>query len=196
VVNAYERFQKWINNGWVVPDFLTVSPDDSRWPWYQGEAAMILEGIWYERNLKDDEQDLANFDFFLPPTEHEPLRYSAFPEQLMIAKDSKHPDEAAAFINFWVNPETQQKYVELIGARTAVAGIKPDCEEWPLTCKWRDILSTSQEVYPPTDQAFVKELMDGFFEVQDNIVAGKLTPEEGAKLMQQRVEEFKASQAQ
>ena len=48
--------------------------------------------------------------------------------------------------------------------------------------------------YPPTDQAFVKELMDGFFEVQDSIVARKLTPEEGATLMQQRAEEWQAKQ--
>ena len=36
--------------------------------------------------------------------------------------------------------------------------------------------------------------MDGFFEVQDSIVAKKLTPEEGAALMQQRVEEWQAQQ--
>ena len=29
VIDAYATFQKWIDNGWVVPDFLTVSPDDS-----------------------------------------------------------------------------------------------------------------------------------------------------------------------
>ena len=36
--------------------------------------------------------------------------------------------------------------------------------------------------------------MDGFFEVQDAIVAKKMTPEEGAKLFQQRVDEWQAKQ--
>ncbi len=36
--------------------------------------------------------------------------------------------------------------------------------------------------------------MDGFFEVQDAIVAKQMTAEEGAKLMQQRVEEWQAKQ--
>ena len=36
--------------------------------------------------------------------------------------------------------------------------------------------------------------MDGFFEVQDAIVAKRLTPEEGAELFQQRVEEWQATQ--
>ena len=72
--------------------------------------------------------------------------------------------------------------------------MNPDCNEWPLSCKWREIILSAKDTYPPTDQAFVKELMDGFFEVQDNIVAKKLTPEEGATLMQQRAEEWKAKQ--
>src|SRR5688572_24901847 len=91
VVDAYALFQKWVDNEWVVPDFLTVAPDDSRFPWYQGEAALILEGVWYEGVLKNDEQDISNYDFYLPPTDHEPVRFSTFPEQWMISKGAKHP---------------------------------------------------------------------------------------------------------
>ena len=46
VVDAYTIFQKWIDNGWVVPDFLTVSPDDSRFPFFSGDAGLVLEGVW------------------------------------------------------------------------------------------------------------------------------------------------------
>lgn len=196
VVEAYGLFQKWIDNGWVVPDFLTVSPDDSRWPWYKGEAALILEGVWYEGVLKTDEQDGSLYDFYLPPTDHEPVRFSAFPEQFMISKGSKHPDEAAALVDWLIRPENQQKHIQELGTNSPTIGVQLDCEEWPLTCKWQQILLTSTDTYPPTDQAFVKELMDGFFEVQDNIVAGNLTPEEGAKLFQQRIDEFQASKGQ
>jgi raffinose/stachyose/melibiose transport system substrate-binding protein len=51
-------------------------------------------------------------------------------------------------------------------------------------------LEKQTEFYPPTDQAFYKELMDGFFEVQDGIVAGQVTPEDGAKTMQQKAVEW------
>ena len=56
----------------------------------------------------------------------------------------------------------------------------------PRSVKWLDILEKQKDIYPPTDQAFHKELMDGFFEVQDGIVAGQVTPEDGAKRMQAR----------
>lgn len=194
VIDSYNTFQKWIDNGWVVPDFLNVEPNDSRIPMIQGEAASILEGPWLEGVLKDFEQDLSMYDFYLPPTDHEPLRFSAFPEQWMIPQDAAHPDEAALFINFITDPEVQLEYMHSDFVNSATIGVNPDCEDWPMTCKWRDIILATEDAYPPTDQAFEKELMDGFFEVQDAIVAKRLTPEEGAELFQQRVEEWQATQ--
>ena len=91
-------------------------------------------------------------------------------------------------------PRCRQQFPINDFANSATVGVNPDCDEWPLTCKWRDIILSAEDAYPPTDQAFVKELMDGFFEVQDAIVAKRLTPEEGAELMQQRVEEWQANQ--
>ena len=154
----------------------------------------MLEGDWYEGVLKNNEQDVANYDFYLPPTDQEPLRFSTFPEQWMIPAGAAHPDEAAMFIDFITSPELQKEIFINDFTASATVGVNPDCTEWPLSCKWRDLILSAESTYPPTDQAFVKELMDGFFEVQDNIVAKKLTPEEGAKLMQQRVEEWQAQQ--
>jgi len=192
VIDSYTTFQKWIDNGWVVPDFLTVSPDDSRFPFFKGEAGIVNEGVWYEGVLKNNEQDVANYSFYLPPTDQEPLRFSTFPEQWMIPASAAHPDEAAMFIDFITSADTQTKFPINDFANSATVGVNPNCTEWPLSCEWRKLILGAESTYPPTDQAFVKELMDGFFEVQDNIVAKKLTPEEGAKLMQQRVDEWKA----
>jgi raffinose/stachyose/melibiose transport system substrate-binding protein len=194
VIDAYATFQKWIDNGWVTPDFLTIEPNDSRYPFIKGDAGLVLEGVWYEGVLKGEEQDVANYDFYLPPTDHDPVRFSTFPEQWMIPSGAAHPDEAAEFINFITDVDVQTQFPINDFANSATKGVNPDCNEWPLTCRWRDITLAAESTYPPTDQAFVKELMDGFFEVQDNIVAKKLTPEEGAKLMQQKAEDWKAKQ--
>lgn len=194
VVDSYTSFQKWIDNGWVVPDFLTVSPDDSRFPFFAGDAGLVLEGVWYEGVLKSNEQNVADYAFYLPPTDHDPVRFSAFPEQWMIPAGAAHPDEAALFIDFITSAEVQTQFPINDFANSATVGVNPDCNEWPLSCEWREIILTAEDTYPPTDQAFVKELMDGFFEVQDSIVAKRLTPAEGATLMQQRVEEWQAQQ--
>ena len=88
----------------------------------------------------------------------------------MISAGSQHPDEAAELINYMTGSELQGKYADVF-FNSATVGVNPDCGEWPLTCRWRELILSSESTYPPTDQAFVKELMDDFFEVQDNIVA-------------------------
>lgn len=185
VTAAYEDLRRWVDNEWIVPGFLSVAPDDARQPFYRGEAAMVFEGDWLEGVLKGDEQDPANFDFFLPPTGHEPLRMSGFPEQIMIANDSEHPGEAAQFLDWFLQPAVQQKYFQAIGGSTGVVDAFPNEQEWPISVKWRQIIE-SHEAYPPTDQAFRKELMDSFFAVQDAIVAGQVSPAEGAKQMEEK----------
>lgn len=193
VVDAYAKFRSWIDNGWLVPDFLNVAPNDARIPVYQGQAAMIVEGPWFEPALVENEQDVSKYGFFIPPTDHEPSRYSAFPEQWMIASGSKHKEAAATFIDFITKLETQQQFPDAFGA-SATVGLTPDCTKWPLSCQITEIVQSDRPAYPPTDQAFEKELMDSFFEVQDGIVAGKLSPADGAKLMQERAEAWKAKQ--
>lgn len=112
----------------------------------------------------------------------------------MIPAGAANPDAAALFIDFITSPEVQTQFPINDFANSATVGVNPDCNEWPLSCRWREIILSAEDTYPPTDQAFVKELMDGFFEVQDAIVAKRLTPEEGAKLMQQRAEEWQSRQ--
>lgn len=193
VIDAYGKLRTWIDNGWLVPDFLNVAPDDSRIPVYQGNAAMVLEGPWFEPALVQNEQDVANYGFFVPPTDHEPSRYSAFPEQWMISAGSKNKEAAVVFINYITDLATQQKFPEAFGA-SATVGMQPDCAVWPMSCYITEIVQSDRPAYPPTDQAFEKELMDSFFEVQDGIVAGKLTPADGAKLFQERADAWKAKQ--
>lgn len=191
VVAAYTRLKTWVDNGWIVPGFLSVSPDDARQPWYRGEAAMVFEGDWLEGVLKGDEQDTANFDFFIPPTDRDPVRISGFPEQVMITKDSRNPDAAATFLDWFLQPDIQKKYFQAIGGSTGVLNAFPSEEEFPLSVKWRKIIETS-EAYPPTDQAFRKELMDAYFAVQDAIVAGATTPADGATEMQAKADAWQA----
>lgn len=194
VVESYTKLKKWIDNEWLVPDFLNVAPDDSRISVYQGKAAMVLEGPWFEPALVEAEQDISQYGFFIPPTDHEPSRFSAFPEQWMIASASKHKEAAATFIDFITSLSTQEQFPEAFQA-SATVGFKPNCEQYPIGCQISDIVQSDRPAYPPTDQAFEKELMDSFFEVQDGVVAGRMTPADAAKFFQDRAAAWKAKQS-
>jgi raffinose/stachyose/melibiose transport system substrate-binding protein len=189
VVDAFARLQRWVDNEWLVPDFLGVSPDDSRFPMYLGNAAMVYEGGWFENVLTSDGQDVNEYRFFLPPTASG--RYHAFPEQWMIPQGSDNPEAAAAFIDYITSPDTQMAYSAAFEGSASI-GYSPDCEQLPHACRWTEILTSDRGAYPPTDQAFEKELIDAFFEAQDGVVAGRVTPEEAAALIQSSIERYEA----
>ena len=114
---------------------------------------MVFEGDWMESAIKSDEQDDTKFDFFLPPTEHDPLRYSAFPEQIMIAKTSSHPDAAAEFINWWISPETQSKFLLELGGLTATKGVAARPERVAALVQVAPDPRVDKATYPPTDRS-------------------------------------------
>jgi raffinose/stachyose/melibiose transport system substrate-binding protein len=194
VVQSYEKLATWIENDWLVPDFLNVAPDDSRFAIYQGRAAMILEGPWLEPAMISLGIDPSPYGFFVPPTDQEPARYSAFPEQWMIAAGSENHEAAARLIDFITSADTINAHPGAFESAITI-GVEPDCATLPLSCQIVEIVQSDRPAYPPTDQAFEKELMDSFFEVQDGIIAGQLTPAEGAALMQERAEAWQGSQS-
>jgi raffinose/stachyose/melibiose transport system substrate-binding protein len=73
VVETYANLQRWVQDEWIVPGFLAVSPDDARVPFYQGQAAMVFEGNWLGPIVIETGLDPALFDFFPPPTDRDPL---------------------------------------------------------------------------------------------------------------------------
>ena len=192
VVESYALLRKWVDNEWLVPSFLNISPSDARMPVYLGSAAMIIEGDNFEIVASGDGMTAENLDFFLGPTGHEPQRFHGYPEQWMIPEGSENPDTAAQFIDWITTPDVQQKHVPAFTS-TAVKGVEPDCETLPHSCTWRQLITVDAETFPPTDQAFPKELMDGFFEIQDGIIAGRISPEEGAIMMDERAEAWKSA---
>ena len=107
----------------------------------------------------------------------------------MINSTSKYKDEAAEFINWFIQPEVQTRYWGTAIQTTGTIGAVPDKNVLPRTYKWRSELNQLQAVYPPTDQAFGPELLHVLFEVQDAVVMGELTPEQAAARMQEAMAE-------
>lgn len=149
---------------------------------------MVFEGDWMEAIIKDTDQDIDNYTFFIPPTDHKPLRFSAFPHQIMISSQSENQDAAADFLDWLIQPKIQRKHFDSQGSSATEGGIP---EGWPLVEKTLNLIG-KHETYPPTDQVFDPELMDAFFAMQASIISGDVTPEQAGTQMQQAVEEWKS----
>lgn len=192
VVAAYALLKKWTDNNWFPPGYLAVSPNDSDMAMYQGKAAMVLEGDWLEGALKAAKLNTSLYDFFVPPTNHTPVLFSAFPTQMMVTKTTAHPDQVLQFLNWWVQPATQQKYFAVTSS-TATVGVAPVQAQWPFTYRWRKLIETSQ-TYLPSDQVFAPELMNNsFFKAQAGVASGQLTPGGAAQQMGQAIQAWQAT---
>jgi raffinose/stachyose/melibiose transport system substrate-binding protein len=56
--------------------------------------------------------------------------------------------------------------------------------------KW---LQGEVQLYLPTDQAVPQEIVNAFFQAQDSVVLGTITPEAAAAQIQKAVEAYKAA---
>lgn len=191
VINAYTLFKKWVDN-WVIPGFINLDPtSDVRPIFYQGKALMCFEGSWLEQRIIEAGFSQYDYDFFIPPTEHSPRRFSAFPEQFMISSKSRYKDEAAEFLNWFTQKEIVERELgKAYSPLPAVIGVKIDSKVFPNSYKWMSILTSFEKTYPPTDQVLPPELLHEFYTVQDGIVTGKFTPKEAAKYMDEVIKKW------
>lgn len=86
-------------------------------------------------------------------------------------------------MDWYIQPEQQRRYFTLFDGITATRGVLPDRAQWPRLYRWRSILAESS-TFMPTDQVFVNSLMDSWFQVQDNVVAGRISPSEAARQLE------------
>ena len=188
VVEAFTLFKKWVDRRWFNEGFLALVPDDAYTALTQGKAAMIFTGQWQENNIAAADQDVKNYGTFIPPTDHEPLRFSGFVEGYMIPKTTEDKDAAAKLLNHLVSPGNPGK----AGYQyTPVLSDNPKAEQFPLAAQWAEWQSEHSS-YTIQDQAFPKELADAYFQIQSEITQGKVTPEQAAANMQEAIEAFDA----
>lgn len=82
VVNTYTKLKEWEGKGYFLKGFITLDPTEAKMPFYSGDAAMILEGAWFDTTMIEDSFDLKQVGVFPFPTDQKPQRTSSFIEML------------------------------------------------------------------------------------------------------------------
>lgn len=183
VVEAYALLRRWVDAGWIASGFLTVAPDEAHLPFYRGDAAMVFEGDWLEAQMvRDDEQDIRKYDFFLPPTDREPRRFSAFAEFFVVSDPAPGLARIEAFFDWYLSPAVQERALKQLSWASRRA-VPVDAVAQPRMARWRNVLA-AHETYRPTDQMFPKELMDSWWAIQDGVVAGQVSPADAARAVE------------
>jgi raffinose/stachyose/melibiose transport system substrate-binding protein len=196
VVKAFAKLKEWNDKGYFNQGFLNVDPATNMQLVYQGKAAMVLEVPSIEvTRLRRESIDPRTYGTFLMPTDQNPRRVSGFQQQLQVsAKAPKDVQDAALlFASYIVRPDLAAKHMQSIGGPSAVKGVAP-VDDSPIQRQYASWLGEGLQLYLPGDQSLPQEMVAAYFEAQDSVILGSMSPAEAAKSVQAAITAFKARQ--
>lgn len=196
VVQAFAKLKEWVDKGYFNDGFISIDPNQALPLLYQNKAGMIFQGPWIEEeNIVKSKLDPNDYVPIIAPADQTPVRVSGFQEQLQIS--SKSPPEvqqaALLFAAYISQPEVAKTAAsKALGTPRPLLGFLPP-EDRPIGIKMTKWIQGEAQLYLPTDQALPQELVNAFFQAQDSVVLGTMTPEAAAEHIQKAVEAYKAA---
>jgi raffinose/stachyose/melibiose transport system substrate-binding protein len=194
VVRAFTKLREWVTKGNFNQGFLNIDPGTNMQLVYQGRAAMVFEVPTIEiTRLARENIDPRTYTAIVAPSDHARKRVSGFQQQLQVsARAAPEVQQAAlAYATHVVKPALAAQHMQSIGGPSAVRGVMP-AESMPLQRQWANWLQGEVSLYLPGDQALPQEVVAAYFEAQDSVVLGTLSPRDAARQVQQAITTFKS----
>ena len=188
VTKAFHKLKEWSDKGYFNAGFLNVDPATSVTMLYNNSAAMVFESITTETNrLAREGQSPAAYGTFPLPTDHTPRRVPGSPSQIQVsAKTSKDKQDAGLlFAVYVVRPDIAPLTNASVGFPSATKNIMPT-DDVPSSKLWAQWISTDIGLYRLTDQGLPQDVVAAYFEAQDSMLLGTMTPAEAAPRCRRR----------
>ena len=195
VIKAFTKLKEWVTKGYFNEGFISLDPNQALPLLQQDKAAMIFQGPWIEdQNIIAAHEDPHNYIPIIAPADQTPVRVSGFQEQLQFWTKSKPDEQKAAllFASFITTPEVAKRHIAEFGSPSSVVGVFPP-ENRPIASQMAKWLQGEVQLYLPTDQALPQELVNAFWQAQDSVVLGTITPEAACAQIQKAVDDYKAA---
>jgi raffinose/stachyose/melibiose transport system substrate-binding protein len=188
VADAFGLLKKWADNKWLLPGFGGTNPNDADSLYVAGRAAMDLTGPWEETSVQAAGAPEGDFDVFIGPTDHTPLRFSGFTTQWQVSSklSSQKMDALGEFFNWTLQPKVQRKYYAINGATATVDGAPP---QFRIGRRILELQST-HETFTVMDEALGQEVINNLYTIMDSVTKGNMTPTAAAAAMQSAVQKY------
>ncbi|MCL2864985.1 MAG: extracellular solute-binding protein [Lachnospiraceae bacterium] len=182
VINSFATFQEYADAGFFPDGVLSMEAADLVMLLYPGEAAMQIEGPWFDNSILSDDQDLDRFGVFAFPNGGS-NRLSAFGEMFMFNDNLSDAEleMAVAFLDYMF--ERAEDFPGLVGRPIPQIGkdyIPAELTNVPQIFE----MGSANGVFTISDQALPPIVVDELFNLLDYLVLGTTTPEEAAASMQ------------
>ena len=190
VVKSFAKLKEWSDKGYFNPGFLNVDPSTSVTMLYNNSAAMVFESVTIETNrLLREGQDPAAYGTFPIPTGNKVRRVAGSPSQIQVSsKTSKEKQDAGLLWAMYVaRPDVAPFTNANVGFPSATKGVFPTGNV-PSSRQWAEWVQADIGLYRLTDQGLPQNIVASYFEAQDSMLLGMMTPAEAAAEVQKAIE--------
>ncbi|CAH0140317.1 ABC transporter substrate-binding protein [Microbacterium sp. Bi128] len=172
VTAAFTELKTWGDN-YFNDGYLGINNDDAAQLFFSGQAAMSLEGTWYNSQVVDNGLAPENIGILMFPTGTD--RLYGFGEAFYVNAASKKADLAATFLDFGTSEEGQA-IVDDAWAALSVNKDVPVNDTNPLNAIWADLFNQAQGVYTNNDQNFTTAETTEYWRIQNSVLTGDIAP--------------------
>ena len=184
VTAAFTDLKKWADS-YINTGYMSMSNDDSNLLFWNGQAAMALEGTWYDAQCADNGMDVSRVGIFPFPTGTG--RLYGFGEGFYVNANTDKVDLAASFLDFITSADQMRSG----GGAWAAVSVNKDVEASdanPLDALWPPILTSSERMYNNYDQALNLDETTEYWRIQNAVLIGDMRPSEAGPAMQKFID--------
>ncbi|MDM4761553.1 extracellular solute-binding protein [Galbitalea sp. SE-J8] len=179
VTASYEQLKTW-GDKYFNDGYLSMSNDDSSLLFFSGDAAMAIEGTWFDGTVVENGMDPNELGIFRFPTGTG--RLSGFGEALYVNDASTKKDLAATFLDFVTSTPIQKDSVGTWASLSANKEVAAGTDN-PLDALWEPFFTEADGVYNPADQSLSGEVTTEYWRIQNAVLTGEIAPADaGAQL--------------
>ena len=180
VIQAAQRLQLWAQSGYFPKSVNAGKYNDSPSAFAKGEGVFLIGGPWFAADLAAKMGSKVRFMLPPPPNtgDAQPATLGGPGLPLAITSKSKHPDVAAAYLNFMTSPQAMDVVVQTGGLPAA----RPASAE-PATPVGRDVLNayrvaSDKDLLVPYLDYATTTFLDTLGGALQEVIAGRTSPAE------------------
>jgi raffinose/stachyose/melibiose transport system substrate-binding protein len=183
IVQAAQKLADWAAEGYFPAGVNAGKYNDSPTPFAKGEGVFLIGGPWFAADLQKKMGDKVRY--LLPP----PARAGGAPAAtlggpglpLAITAKSRHPDVAAAYLDFMTTPQA----MDVVTQTGGLAAITPASAQ-PATAVGRDLFAawrtaSEKDILVPYLDYSTTTFLDTLGGVLQEIIAGRKSPQQGMR---------------
>lgn len=188
VSKSFTELKQWADN-YFNPGYIGLAQSEAANLFITAKAAMAYEGDWLTQQIVDTGGPINDIGVFVFPTGTN--RLYGFSEGMYISKSSKHPDDAAKFLDYLTSDKVQQETASNFAAISVNKNVKLGGESNPVQDQMSTFITGAKAYYLNNDQNFPLEVTTEYWRIQNAVLTGDIAPGDAGNQLQKFIDSHK-----